>query len=41
MFSAVFIFEPGTYDDKFHELNALIDGAFDHFTSNDRRSTSG
>jgi len=27
MFSAAFIFEPGTYDDKFHELNALIDGA--------------
>ena len=27
MFSAAFIFEPGTYDARFHELNALIDAA--------------
>jgi len=27
MYSAAFIFEPGNYDDRFHELNALIDAA--------------
>ena len=27
MFSASFIFEPGTYDDKFRELDALIQAA--------------
>jgi len=27
MFSAAFIFEPGTYDARFHQLNALIDAA--------------
>jgi heme-degrading monooxygenase HmoA len=27
MYSAAFIFEPGDYDDRFHELNALIDAA--------------
>lgn len=27
MFSAAFIFEPGEYDARFHELNALIDRA--------------
>jgi heme-degrading monooxygenase HmoA len=27
MYSASFIFEPGTYDDKFHELDALIEAA--------------
>jgi heme-degrading monooxygenase HmoA len=27
MFSAAFIFEPGEYDARFHELNALIDAA--------------
>ena len=27
MHSAAFIFEPGTYDARFHELNALIDAA--------------
>ena len=27
MHSAAFIFEPGTYDERFHELNALIDAA--------------
>jgi heme-degrading monooxygenase HmoA len=27
MFSAAFIFRPGTYDDEFHRLNALIDEA--------------
>lgn len=27
MYSASFIFEPGTYDARFHELNALIDTA--------------
>ena len=27
MFSAAFIFEPGAYDARFHELNALIDAA--------------
>lgn len=27
MFSAAFIFRPGTYDDEFHRLNALIDAA--------------
>jgi heme-degrading monooxygenase HmoA len=27
MYSASFIFEPGTYDARFHELNALIDAA--------------
>ena len=27
MYSAAFIFEPGTYDARFHELNALIDAA--------------
>jgi len=27
MFSAAFIFEPGTYDARFHELNALIGAA--------------
>ena len=27
MFSACFIFEPGTYDDKFHALDALIQAA--------------
>lgn len=27
MYSAAFIFEPGTYDDEFHRLNALIDEA--------------
>ena len=25
MYSAAFIFEPGDYDDEFHELNARID----------------
>lgn len=25
MFSAAFIFEPGDYDDEFHELNSKID----------------
>ena len=27
MFSAAFIFKPGTYDDEFHRLNSLIDQA--------------
>ncbi len=27
MYSASFIFEPGTYDEKFHELDALIEAA--------------
>ena len=27
MYSVSFIFEPGTYDARFHELNALIDAA--------------
>lgn len=27
MYSAAFIFRPGTYDDEFHRLNALIDQA--------------
>ena len=27
MFSAAFIFRPGTYDDEFHRLNGLIDAA--------------
>jgi len=27
MYSASFIFEPGTYDARFYELNALIDAA--------------
>jgi len=27
MYSAAFIFEPGEYDARFHELNALIDRA--------------
>ena len=27
MFSAAFIFRPGTYDDEFHRLNELIDKA--------------
>ena len=27
MFSAAFIFKPGTYDDEFHRLNDLIDTA--------------
>jgi heme-degrading monooxygenase HmoA len=27
MYSAAFIFEPGEYDVRFHELNALIDRA--------------
>ncbi|MGH8121836.1 MAG: antibiotic biosynthesis monooxygenase family protein [Rudaea sp.] len=27
MYSAAFIFEPGVYDARFHELNALIDQA--------------
>ena len=27
MYSAAFIFKPGTYDDEFHRLNALIDKA--------------
>jgi len=27
MFSAAFIWEPGTYDDEFNELNALIEAA--------------
>ena len=27
MFSAAFIFKPGTYDDDFHRLNDLIDTA--------------
>ena len=27
MYSAAFIFKPGTYDDDFHELNDLIDAA--------------
>lgn len=27
MFTASFIFEPGTYDDKFHALDALIQAA--------------
>ena len=27
MYSAAFIFEPGVYDTRFHELNALIDRA--------------
>lgn len=27
MYSAAFIFKPGTYDDDFHELNKLIDAA--------------
>jgi heme-degrading monooxygenase HmoA len=27
MYSAAFLFRPGTYDDEFHRLNALIDEA--------------
>ena len=27
MYSAAFIFRPGTYDDEFHRLNGLIDEA--------------
>ena len=27
MYSAAFIFRPGTYDDEFHRLNKLIDDA--------------
>ena len=27
MYSAAFIFRPGTYDDEFHRLNKLIDAA--------------
>jgi heme-degrading monooxygenase HmoA len=27
MYNASFIFEPGTYDEKFHELDALIEAA--------------
>lgn len=27
MYSAAFIFKPGTYDDEFHRLNDLIDTA--------------
>jgi heme-degrading monooxygenase HmoA len=27
MYSAAFIFRPGTYDDEFHRLNGLIDAA--------------
>lgn len=27
MFSAAFIFQPGTYDEEFHRLNGLIDAA--------------
>jgi len=27
MYSAAFIFKPGTYDDEFHRLNGLIDAA--------------
>jgi len=27
MFTAAFLFEPGDYDARFHELNALIDAA--------------
>lgn len=27
MYSAAFIFEPGTYDEKFHALDALIEAA--------------
>jgi len=27
MYSAAFIFKPGTYDDEFHRLNDLIDAA--------------
>ena len=27
MYSAAFIFKPGTYDDEFHRLNGLIDEA--------------
>jgi heme-degrading monooxygenase HmoA len=27
MYSAAFIFEPGVYDDRFHELNNQIDAA--------------
>ena len=27
MYSAAFIFKPGTYDDEFHRLNELIDAA--------------
>lgn len=27
MFSAAFIFRPGTYDEEFHRLNGLIDSA--------------
>ena len=27
MYSAAFLFRPGTYDDEFHRLNALIDAA--------------
>jgi heme-degrading monooxygenase HmoA len=27
MYTASFIFEPGTYDEKFHELDALIEAA--------------
>lgn len=27
MYSAAFIFKPGTYDDEFHRLNALVDEA--------------
>ena len=27
MYSAAFIFEPGTYDDRFHALDALIEQA--------------
>jgi heme-degrading monooxygenase HmoA len=27
MYSAAFIFKPGTYDDEFHRLNNLIDAA--------------
>jgi len=26
VYSAAFIWEPGTYDDEFHRLNAIIDG---------------
>jgi hypothetical protein len=29
MYSVAFLFEPGTYDARFHELNALIDAAAD------------
>ena len=27
MFSAAFIFKPGTYDDEFHRLNKMINAA--------------